>query len=78
MSVTYAPKEVAPNSVDAVVANVMDGQRIAGTDLLIDEQPQHLDQRPQHGLGPAVLPRVTGRMAVRSAGRWLRQHGGAG
>jgi uncharacterized protein (DUF1800 family) len=59
VSVAYAPKVIAVKGVDAVVAQAMDDRRVAAVDLLIDNQPQHLDQRPLHGLGPVVLPLLT-------------------
>jgi uncharacterized protein (DUF1800 family) len=37
----------------------MDDKRVASADLLIDDQPQHLDQSPLHGLGPVVFPLLT-------------------
>jgi Protein of unknown function (DUF1800)/Ca-dependent carbohydrate-binding module xylan-binding len=59
VGIAYSPKECELKSVDAVVARVMDNQRVAGVDLLVDDQPQHLDQRPLHGLGPVVFPLLT-------------------
>ncbi len=59
VSIAYAPKESTAKSVDAVVARAMDDTRVDSVDLLIDGQPQHLDQRPVNGLGPVVLPVVT-------------------
>ena len=59
VAIAYAPQESTLKNVDAVVANVMDNHRVAMTDLVIDDQPQHLDQRPLHGLGPVVLPLLT-------------------
>ena len=59
VSIAYAPKECAVAVADVVVANVMDNERVGGTDLLIDDQPEHLEQRPLHGLGPVVLPLLT-------------------
>jgi uncharacterized protein (DUF1800 family) len=58
-AIVYAPQESALKHIDAVVARVMDDRRVASADLLIDDQPQHLDQRPLHGLGPIVFPLLT-------------------
>jgi hypothetical protein len=57
--IAYAPRESRAGSVDAVVASVMDSRRVAWTDLLIDDQPQQLDETPRYGLGPVVLPLLT-------------------
>ncbi len=59
VSVAYAPREIRAGSVDAVVANITDNHRVARTDLLIDDQPQHLDETPRYGLGPVLLPLLT-------------------
>ena len=58
VSIAYAPKSVA-GGVDAVVAQVMDDERVAHADLLIDDKPLNLNQRPAHGLGPVVFPLLT-------------------
>jgi uncharacterized protein (DUF1800 family) len=63
VAIDYAPRESTVKSVDAIVARAMDNERVAGVDLLIDGQPQHLDQRPVNGLGPVVLPVVTRNLA---------------
>ncbi len=57
--ISYCPKEGNLGHVDAVVARVMDSERVAGADLVIDDQPQHLDQAPLHGFGPVVFPLLT-------------------
>jgi hypothetical protein len=57
-TIAYSPKIVAGRA-DAVVARVMDDRHVAAADLLIDDQPQHLDQTPAHGLGPVVFPLLT-------------------
>ena len=58
VAIAYSPKSVA-NGVDAVVARVMDDERVAHADLLIDDKPQGLSQNPLHGLGPVVFPLLT-------------------
>jgi hypothetical protein len=58
VSIVYSPKSVGGRA-DAVVARVMDNERVAQADLLIDDQPQHLNQRPIHGLGPVIFPLLT-------------------
>jgi uncharacterized protein (DUF1800 family) len=59
VSIAYAPKTCAAGKTDAVVARVLDNKRVAGADLVIDDQPQHLDETPRHGLGPVVFPLLT-------------------
>jgi uncharacterized protein (DUF1800 family) len=59
VSIASAPMQTTQKTADAVVANVMDDQRVASVDLLIDNKQEHLDQRPYHGLGPVVLPLLT-------------------
>jgi hypothetical protein len=59
IAITYSPKASSAGKVDAVVARVMDNERVASADLVIDEQPQHLDQAPVHGLGQIVFPLLT-------------------
>ncbi len=58
-AITVAPKSIGHGAVDAVVANVMDDRRVTSADLLIDDQPQHLDQAPPLGLGQMVFPVLT-------------------
>jgi uncharacterized protein (DUF1800 family) len=58
VAIAYSPKTVS-NGVDAVVARVMDDQRVAHADLLIDDKSQGLSQNPLHGLGPVVFPLLT-------------------
>jgi uncharacterized protein (DUF1800 family) len=59
VAIAYAPKTCAAGKVDVVVARVMDNERVAAADLVIDGQPQHLDETPRHGLGPVVFPLLT-------------------
>jgi uncharacterized protein (DUF1800 family) len=59
VSIVVSPKTISLGSIDAVVARVMDSRRVAGADLLIDGQPQHLDQTPLHGLGSIIFPVLT-------------------
>ena len=58
ISISYAPQEIGSGKTDAVVAQVMD-QHAVTADLVIDGQPQHLDLKPEHGLGPLLLPLLT-------------------
>ena len=58
-AISLAPKTIGLRGVDAVVARVMDDRRVASADLLIDNQPQHLDQTAPLGLGAMVLPVLT-------------------
>jgi hypothetical protein len=63
VSISYAPQQIATGKVDAVVAQVMDSHKVAAADLVIDDQPQHLDQTPLHGLGSLVFPVLTRNLA---------------
>jgi hypothetical protein len=59
IAIAYSPKVSSAGKVDAVVARVMDNERVASADLLVDDQPQHLDLAPSHGLGEIVFPLLT-------------------
>jgi hypothetical protein len=59
VSLAYAPQDVGEGRDDAVVARVMDNRKVAAADLVIDDQPQHLDLTPLHGVGPLVFPLLT-------------------
>ncbi len=59
ISIAYAPQAIGEGQVDAIVARVMDDRQVAAADLVIDNQPQHLDQTPLHGLGSIVFPVLT-------------------
>jgi uncharacterized protein (DUF1800 family) len=63
VSIAYAPKTCGAGKVDAVVARIMDGKGVAAADLVIDGQPQHLDETPRHGLGPVLFPLLTRELA---------------
>ena len=59
VSIAYAPQDIGAGNTDAVVARVMSSRKLAAVDLVVDDQPQHLDQTPLHGVGPLVFPILT-------------------